>query len=72
MRNQVRKAERAGLSVEFGEAEKLDEFYEFFAARMRDLGSPVHAREFFRATLEAFGTGRALRWCGRAARRSAA
>ena len=22
---------------------------------MRDLGSPVHAREFFRATLEAFG-----------------
>jgi FemAB-related protein (PEP-CTERM system-associated) len=55
VRNQVRKAERAGLSVEFGEAEKLDEFYGFFAARMRDLGSPVHARAFFRATLEAFG-----------------
>jgi FemAB-related protein (PEP-CTERM system-associated) len=55
VRNQVRKAERAGLSVEFGEAEKLDEFYRFFAARMRDLGSPVHARAFFRATLEAFG-----------------
>jgi serine/alanine adding enzyme len=55
VRNQVRKAERAGLSVEFGETEMLDEFYGFFAARMRDLGSPVHAREFFRATLEAFG-----------------
>jgi len=56
VRNQVRKAERAGLSVEFGGTEKLDEFYTFFAARMRDLGSPVHAREFFRATLDAFGS----------------
>ena len=55
VRNQVRKAERAGLSVEFGGVEMLDEFYRFFAARMRDLGSPVHAREFFRATLDAFG-----------------
>jgi FemAB-related protein (PEP-CTERM system-associated) len=55
VRNQVRKAERAGLSVEFGATELLDEFYGFFAARMRDLGSPVHAREFFRATLDAFG-----------------
>lgn len=55
VRNQVRKAERAGLSVEFGGTEKLDEFYGFFAARMRDLGSPVHAKAFFRATLDAFG-----------------
>jgi len=55
VRNQVRKAERAGLSVEFGGTERLDAFYRFFAARMRDLGSPVHGREFFRATLDAFG-----------------
>jgi FemAB-related protein (PEP-CTERM system-associated) len=55
VRNQVRKAGRAGLSVEFGGTERLDEFYQFFAARMRDLGSPVHGREFFRATLAAFG-----------------
>ena len=54
VRNQVRKAERAGLSVEFGGIEMLDEFYRFFVARMHDLGSPVHAREFFRATLGAF------------------
>src|SRR3989442_5780608 len=56
VRNQVRKAERSGLSVEVGAAEKLDAFYEIFAARMRDLGSPVHARHFFRAVLDTFGS----------------
>jgi serine/alanine adding enzyme len=55
VRNQVRKAERAGLSVEFGQFEKLDAFYETFARNMRDLGSPVHSRGFFDATLDAFG-----------------
>jgi len=55
VRNQVRKAERSGLSIEFGGAEKLDDFYAIFAANMRDLGSPVHARGFFRATFSSFG-----------------
>lgn len=55
VRNQIRKAERSGLSVEFGGADKLDDFYAVFAARMRELGSPVHHREFFRATLDCFG-----------------
>jgi FemAB-related protein (PEP-CTERM system-associated) len=55
VRNQVRKAERSGLSVEFGQSERLDDFYETFARNMRDLGSPVHARGFFQAILEAFG-----------------
>ena len=43
VRNQVRKAERAGLTVAFGGAEHLPAFYEIFATRMRDLGSPVHS-----------------------------
>jgi serine/alanine adding enzyme len=55
VRNQVRKAERSGLSVEFGQSNRLDDFYETFAQNMRDLGSPVHARGFFQAILEAFG-----------------
>jgi FemAB-related protein (PEP-CTERM system-associated) len=55
VRNQVRKAERSGLSVEFGGAEKLHEFYEVFAVNMRDLGSPVHARGFFETIFAAFG-----------------
>ena len=55
VRNQVRKAERSGLSVEFGHGETLDAFYDVFAVNMRDLGSPVHARAFFTSILEAFG-----------------
>lgn len=55
LRNQIRKAERSGLSVEFGGAEKLTAFYDIFAVRMRDLGSPVHAAGFLRAVLDSFG-----------------
>jgi FemAB-related protein (PEP-CTERM system-associated) len=55
VRNQIRKAEKAGLSVETGGVEHLGVFYELFTARMRDLGSPVHAPNFFRAVLDAFG-----------------
>jgi len=55
VRNQVRKAGRSGLSVELGGPEKLDEFYPIFATRMRELGSPVHARRFFAAIFDAFG-----------------
>jgi serine/alanine adding enzyme len=56
VRNQIRKAERSGLSVEFGGHETLAAFYEIFAERMHDLGSPVHDRRFFRAILESFGS----------------
>lgn len=55
VRNQVRKGERSGLTVEVGGIERLNEFYRVFALNMHDLGSPVHANEFFRAILEAFG-----------------
>jgi FemAB-related protein (PEP-CTERM system-associated) len=58
VRNHIRKAERSGLTVAFGGAEDLDDFYTIFAARMRELGSPVHARRFFSVMFEAFG-GRA-------------
>lgn len=58
VRNQIRKAGRSGLSIDFGGADKLDEFYGIFATRMRELGSPVHARRFFDAVFDAFG-GRA-------------
>ncbi len=54
VRNQIRKAERSGLSVEFGGEDKLKEFYEVFTVNMRDLGSPVHARRFFTSILDAF------------------
>jgi serine/alanine adding enzyme len=60
-RNRVRKGEKNGLAAYWGGAELLDGFYEVFAANMRDLGSPVHSRGFFRAMLRGIGeTARVL------------
>jgi FemAB-related protein (PEP-CTERM system-associated) len=56
VRNQIRKAERGGLTMEVGGVELLDDFYRVFAVNMRDLGSPVHSKKFFRAILDSFGT----------------
>jgi FemAB-related protein (PEP-CTERM system-associated) len=56
VRNQVRKAERSGLILEFGGSDGLDGFYGCFAANMRDLGSPVHSRRFFETIFASFGT----------------
>jgi FemAB-related protein (PEP-CTERM system-associated) len=57
VRNQIRKAEASGLSVEFGGVELLEPFYDAWSVNMRDLGSPVHGRHFFRAIFGAFGRG---------------
>jgi len=56
VRNQIRKAERAGLTVERSGAASLPAFYDAFVERMRDLGSPVHALGFLQQVLEHFGT----------------
>src|SRR5882672_2211999 len=56
VRNQIRKAERSGLTVDVGGSDRLDDFYAVFATRMRELGSPVHGRPFFDAILDAFGS----------------
>jgi FemAB-related protein (PEP-CTERM system-associated) len=53
-RNQVRKAEKSGLTVARGGVELLPEFYRVFARNMRDLGTPVYAQKFFDAVLKAF------------------
>ena len=55
VRNQVRKAEKAGLSVSIGGKDLLDDFYSIFAINMRDLGSPVHSKTFFATMLAEFG-----------------
>jgi FemAB-related protein (PEP-CTERM system-associated) len=54
VRNQIRKAEKSGLTVVSGGGELLDEFYTVFARNMRDLGTPVYARRFFDEILRAF------------------
>lgn len=47
LRNQVRKAGKSGLRFVMGQQELLDDFYTVFARNMRDLGTPVYAKEFF-------------------------
>jgi FemAB-related protein (PEP-CTERM system-associated) len=54
LRNQVRKAEKNGLGCRTGGAELLDDFYRVFARNMRDLGTPVYAKDFFRNVLAGF------------------
>lgn len=54
-RQQIQKSERSGLSVESGGAPLIDAFYSVFVSRMRELGSPVHAKEFFAAIVNSFG-----------------
>lgn len=55
VRNQVRKAEKAGLTIKRGGGELLGEFYPVFAVNMRDLGSPVHSGAFFEQMAGEFG-----------------
>jgi FemAB-related protein (PEP-CTERM system-associated) len=56
VRNQVRKAEREGLTLAAGTpTELLDGFYAPFTVNMRDLGSPVHSRAFFVEMARTFG-----------------
>jgi len=51
LRNQVRKAEKSGLVPTIGGLELLDGFYDVFARNMRDLGTPVYGKDFFRNVL---------------------
>ena len=54
VRNQVRKAEKSGLTSIVGGAELLDAFYPVFATNMRDLGTPVYSRRLFDEVFAAF------------------
>ena len=54
IRNQIRQAQQACLTVEEGTADKLDDFYKVFVRNMRDLGTPVYPRRFFLAFLRLF------------------
>lgn len=55
VRSQVKKPIRDGLTSRIGGLELVPEFYRIFARNMRDLGSPVHSREWFEAITEEYG-----------------
>ena len=54
LRNQVQKPRKAGVSMSLGREEQLDSFYEVFSSNMRDLGTPVYPKTFFRNILDRF------------------
>ena len=54
VRNQIRKAQKSGLTTERGGAELLGDFYEVFARNMRDLGTPVYSKVLFEEVLREF------------------
>ena len=54
VRNQVRKAEKAGLTFHSGGMDLVLEFHAVYSENMRDLGSPPHSRRFFRSLMESF------------------
>jgi serine/alanine adding enzyme len=54
LRSQIQRPVKEGMSVKTGREECLDEFYGIFAENMRDLGTPVYAKAFFRNILRTF------------------
>ncbi len=54
LRSQIRRPEKEGFTVKFGQLDELDSFYEVFAWKMRDLGTPVYAKRLFEHILTEF------------------
>lgn len=54
LRNQIRKAEKSGLTTELGGINFLPLFYRIFQWKMRDLGTPVWGYKFFETILREF------------------
>lgn len=52
VRAQIKKADRFELKCVFGGVELVDDFYTVFAKNMRDLGTPVYAKNFFENLLQ--------------------
>lgn len=55
LRSQIRKSEKNGLQFMWGGLEQLDDFYLIFCRNMRELGSPVHSKEWFRCIIRHYG-----------------
>jgi FemAB-related protein (PEP-CTERM system-associated) len=54
LRSQIRRGEKEGLTAKLGGLDLLDDFYGVFARNMRDLGTPVYGKGFFREILQTF------------------
>jgi FemAB-related protein (PEP-CTERM system-associated) len=54
LRSQIRKPQKEGMTVRISRHEELDNFHRIFSANMRDLGTPVFSKHFFRNILDHF------------------
>ena len=54
LRAQIRRPQREQPSVIFGGMECLEDFYLVFSRNMRDLGTPVYSKKFFKNILHTF------------------
>lgn len=54
LRNQIRKGEKAGFTVRWGH-EGVADFHRVMVENLRDLGTPVRGRPYFRRALECLG-----------------
>src|SRR5262249_6647965 len=54
VRSQVRKGRKNGLTVHWGQADLLGDFYAVFSRNMRDLGTPVYSRALCAGVLGQF------------------
>ena len=55
MRTKIRRPVKDGATARRGHMDLLNDFYAVFSENMRDLGTPTHSREFFRAILDCMG-----------------
>ena len=54
LRSQIRRPTKDGMVSKIGKIEELDSFYAVFSENMRDLGTPVYPKVFFKNILETF------------------
>jgi FemAB-related protein (PEP-CTERM system-associated) len=58
LRSQIKKSTEYGMTVHWGDAALLDDFYRVFSQNMRDLGTPVFSKGLFSSLLQSLaGTG---------------
>lgn len=54
LRSQVKRSQREGFEIFTGGIDILDDFYTVFSENMRDLGTPVYSKLFFKELLKTF------------------
>jgi FemAB-related protein (PEP-CTERM system-associated) len=54
LRNQIKRPQKEGMYSRIGREDELENFYNVFCFNMRDLGTPVYPKDFFKKILMMF------------------